>query len=106
VTRYIEYYEVETATGYEYWFMPLNPDAKNKENFDNRSTRIWKVDVKTNRFEEILNRRKDSTPVTKLELFTIQLTANPVPYSEYYLSMEEVRQQREQRKAKKSSAVD
>jgi len=106
MSRYIEYYEVKTQTGYEYYFMPLDFDAKNKENLDSRSHRIWKVDTKTNRFEEILNRKKDSKPVTKLELFTIQLSAKPVPYSEYYLRLEEVRQLREQHQAEKSSTVD
>ena len=106
MSRFIEYYEVKTQTGYEYYFMPMNWDAKNKENLDNRSQRIWKVDTKTNRFKEILNRRKDKTPVTKLDLFTVQLTAKPVPYDEYYLKLEEVRQLRERLEAKKSSAVD
>ena len=106
MSRYIEYYEVETATGYEHYFMPLNRDAENKENFDNRSTRIWKVDTKTNRFEEILNRRKDKIPVTKLELFTIQLTAKPVPFEEHYLRLEEVKRYRERREAEKSATED
>jgi len=106
MSRFIEYYEVKTQNGYEYYFMPMNWDAKNKENLDNRSQRIWKVDTKTNRFKEILNRRKDKTPVTKLDLFTVQLTAKPVPYDEYYLKLEEARQLRERLEAKKSSAVD
>ena len=102
MSRYIEYYEV----GNEYYFMPVNLDAKHKENYDNRSTRIWKVDTKTNRFEEILNRKKDSKPVTKLELFTIQLTAKPVPFEEYYLRLQEVKRYREQHKAEESSTLD
>jgi len=106
MSLWIEYYEVQTNTGYEYWFMPINPDAKHKENLDNRSSRIWKVNTKTNRFKEILNRRKDSNPVTKLELFTIQLTAKPVPYSEYYLRLEEVKRYSEQHQTEESSTVD
>jgi len=106
MSRFIEYYEVRTQSGYEYYFMPVNPDAKNKENLDSCSQRIWKLDTKTNRFKEILNRRKDETPVTKINLFTIQLIAKPVPYSEYYLRLEEVRQQRERLETKKSSTVD
>ena len=104
--RWIEYYEIKTASGYEYYFMPLDADAKHKENLDNRCHRIWKVNSKTNRFEEILNRRKDRAQVTKLELFTIQLSAKPVPFDDYYLRLEEARRYREQREAEKSSTLD
>ena len=109
MARYIEYYEVKTQTGYEYYFMPVNPDAKNKENLDSRSYRIWKFDSKTNRFVTVLDRSKPTDSVEQVnraEFLKIQLMAQPVPYSEYYLRLEEVRQQREQRKAEKSSTVD
>ena len=104
MARYIEYYEVETANGnYNYYFMPLDADAKNKENYDNRSSRIWKVDTKTNRFEEVINRRKDRASVTKMELFTMSILAEPVPWCETYLMLEEARRRRE---AKESSTSD
>lgn len=106
MSLYIEYYEVKTANGYEYYFMPIDKDAKNKENLDSRSHRIWKVNSKTNRFEEILNRRKDRAQVTKLELFTIQLSAKPVPYDDYYLRLEEAKRRREQHSSEKSSTLD
>lgn len=103
--RFTEYYEVKTASGYEYYFMPLDRDALNKHNFDSDSDRIWKVDNHTNRFLEIKNKHK-RPPVTKIELFTIQLSAKPVPYDEYYLRLEEVKRSREQREAEKSSNLD
>ena len=34
MSRFIEYYEVKTQNGYEYYFIPVNPYAKNKENLD------------------------------------------------------------------------
>lgn len=106
MAQIVEYYEVKTRNGYEYYFMPVNADAKNKENLDSRSHRIWKVDMKTNRITEIKNIREHRPQVTKLELFTIQLTAKPVPFEEHYLILEEARQRREQREAEKSSTVD
>jgi hypothetical protein len=36
----IEYYEVATDNGYVYYFMPMDRDAKNRENLDSRSHRI------------------------------------------------------------------
>jgi len=106
MSRFIEYYEVKTQNGYEYYFMPVDPDAKHKENFDNRSHRIWKFDTKTNRIQTIMDRSKGLPEPDRAEFLKIQLMANSVPYSEYYLRLEEVRQQREQRKTKKSSTVD
>jgi len=97
MARFVEYYEVAVTNGYDYYFMPVDKDAGNKQNLDNVSQRIWKVDVKTSRFEEIINRRKDKTPVTKIELFTIQLSAKPVPWDETYLMVQEVKRKREQR---------
>lgn len=101
--RWIEYYEIKTAGGYEYYFMPLDLDAKNKQNLDNQCHRIWKVDAKTNRFKEILNRNKTPVPATKMELFTIQLSAKPVPWDENYLLLQEMKRHRE---AKESSTLD
>jgi hypothetical protein len=104
-TRYIEYYEVTTSAGYEYYFMPYNRDAENRENLDGRSDRIWRFDTVSNRIAEILN-RKNKPQINRAEFLKIQLLAAPVPYSDYYLSLEEVRRFREQREAQKSSAVD
>ena len=106
MSRQIEYYEVPTQNGYEYYFMPVNPDAKNKENFDNKSVRIWKFDTKTNRYREVINRREGKPELNRAEFLKIQLMAQPVPYSEHYLRLEEAIKQREQHQAKKSSTVD
>ena len=104
MARFIEYYEVETANnGYRYYFMPLDADAKNKENYDDRSSRIWKLDTKTDRLEAVINRRKDRIGVTNKERFTMSIVAEPVPWCDTYLMMEEVRRNRE---AKESSTSD
>lgn len=63
----IEYYEVATANGYLYYYMPLDLDAKNKENMDNRSHRIWKFNTRSNRVTELLNRRDGKPQVTRAE---------------------------------------
>lgn len=103
---YIEYYEVKTANGYEYYFMPVDTDAKNKENMDNRSHRIWKFNTRNNRFTEILNRRKDKPQANRAEFLKIQLMANPVPWDENYLFLQKVKEERERHKAEESSTVD
>jgi len=106
MSRYTEYYEVKTCNGYEYYSMPVDPDAKNKQNMDGQSHRIWKVDTKTDRITEIKNIREHHPQVTKIEMLTIQLKSKPVPFDEYYLRLEEARQGREQCEAKKPSTVD
>jgi hypothetical protein len=45
-------------------------------------------------------------PVDLAEFFKIQLMAKPVPYSDYYLRLQEVKQRREQREAEESATVD
>jgi hypothetical protein len=102
MTRYIEYYEVDN----EYWFMPVDADAKNKENYDNRSSRIWKFNTRTNRIETIMDRSKGLPEPNRAEFFKIQLMAKPVPYDEYYLRLQEVIRYREQREAEKSATED
>ena len=92
MSLYIEYYEV----GNEYWFMPVDSDAKNKENYDNRSKRIWRFNTRTNCIETILDRSKGLPEPNRAEFLKIQLLAKPVPYDEYYLRLEEVKQYREQ----------
>lgn len=106
MTLMIEYYEVTTPNGYLYYFMPMDSDAKNKENMDQRSHRIWKFNTRSNRVTEVLNRRDGKPQVTRAEFLKIQYMASPVPYSEYYLRLEEARQLRERLKAKKSDSVD
>lgn len=106
MTRYIEYYEVAEQDGYEYYFKPINPDALNKQNLDHESVRIWRFDVRRNHIHEIKNRRKDLPQIDPAEFFKIQLVAKPVPYSEYYLRLEEVKRYRAQREAEKSSTED
>ena len=102
VTLYIEYYEVDN----EYWFMPVNTDAKNKENFDNRSTRIWRFNTRTNRIQTVMDRSKGLPEPNRAEFMKIQLMAKPVPYSEYYLTLQEVKQRREQHQTEESATVD
>lgn len=109
MSLFIEYYEVATINGYEYYYMPYDSDAKNKENMDSQSHRIWRFNTRTNRFTEILNRRKDKPQADRAELLKIQLMANPVPYSEYFCHMEEIkriREERERHQASESSSVD
>ena len=106
MTLYIEYYEVVASHETFYYFMPVDTDAKNKENFDNRSSRIWRFNTRTNRIETVMDRSKDQAPVDLAEFFKIQLMAKPVPYSDYYLRLEEVKQRREQREAEESATVD
>lgn len=106
MSLYIEYYEVKTREGYEYYFMPINDDATNKENLDSRSHRIWKFNIRSNRITEIKNIRKDKPQVNRAEFFKIQLMAKPVPYSEYYLRLEEVKKYREQHSSKESPDLD
>ncbi len=93
---FIEFYEVATASGYEYYYMPINDDATNKENLDSRSHRIWKFDTRNDQIREIQNRRKDKPEINRAEFLRIQLMAKPVPYSDYYLHLEKVKKHREQ----------
>jgi hypothetical protein len=102
VSLYIEYYEV----GNEYWFTPVDSEAKNRENYDNRSKRIWRFNTRTNRIETILDRSKGLPEPNRTEFMKIQLMAKPVPYDEYYLKLEEVKRYREQREAEKSATED
>jgi hypothetical protein len=102
MSLYIEYYEV----GSEYYYMPVDSDAKNKENYDNRSSRVWRFNTRTNRIEPILDRSKGLPEIDPAEFFKIQLIAKPVPYDEYYLRLQEVKQRREQREAEKSFTLD
>lgn len=103
---FIEFYEVKTAGGYEYYYMPINDDATNKENLDSRSHRIWKFDTRNDKIIEILNRRKDKPQINRAEFLKIQLLAKPVPYSDYYLRLEEVKKYREQHSSKESPDLD
>lgn len=97
MSRYVEFYEVPAGlSDYEYYYMPVDADAKNKENFDNRSTRIWKVNKKSLRITTVLDRRKDNPPpLTKSDIMVMKLNSKPVPYSESYLILQEMKQYRE-----------
>ena len=106
MTRYIEYYEVKTREGYEYYYMPLNHDAFNKQSLDSRCHRIWKFDTKTNRIHQIYNIREGKPEANRAEFLKIQLMSRPVPYSEYYTSLQEVKEYRERREAEKSATLD
>lgn len=106
VSLYIEYYEVKTANGYEYYSMPVDSDAKNKENKDGRSHRIWKFNTRNNRITEIYNIREGKPQINRAEFLKIQLIAKPVPYDDYYLRLEEVKQYREQRNTQESATLD
>jgi alpha-galactosidase/6-phospho-beta-glucosidase family protein len=104
--RYIEYYEVKKLTGSQYFYMPKNAEAKNKENFDNRSTRIWSFDTKTNRIREVYNRTPNTTLPNAAEFLRIQLSASPVSYSEEYLRLQHAREIINEVNNKKPSKVD
>ena len=106
MTLYIEYYEVVASHETFYYFMPVDTDAKNKQNLDGRSRRIWKFNTRTNRIETVMDRSKSLTEPNRAEFMKIQLIAAPVPYDEYYLKLEEVKRYREQREAEKSNTVD
>jgi hypothetical protein len=96
MSLFIEYYEVKTREGYEYYFMPMDADAKHKENLDGRSHRIWKFNTRSNRIMEIKNIRKDKPQVNRAEFLKIQLMAEPVPWDENYLFLQRVKEYREQ----------
>lgn len=86
--------------------MPVDPDAKNRENLDQRSHRIWKFNTRSNRVTEILNRREGKPQVDRAEFLKIQLVASPVPWDENYLFRQRVKEEYERYKAKKSNSVD
>lgn len=109
MSLYIEYYEVKTVNGYEYYYMPYDADAKNKENMDSRSHRIWRMNKRTHKFETIKDIRKNAPEMTVDELFSILFSGKSVPYSEYYLHMQEIKrwqEERERHKTQESSTVD
>lgn len=101
--RFVEYYEAVTPNGYEYYFMPVDSEARKKENFDPRSHRIWKFDTKRLEITELKNIRKDRPQLTRAEFLKIQLIAKPIPYNEWYHTREEMEALREKLEAKKSS---
>ena len=106
MSLFIEYYEVKTREGYEYYYMPMDADAKNKENLDSRSHRIWKFNTRNNRITEIKNIRKDNPQVNRADFLKIQLMANPVPWDENYLFLQRIKEHREQHSSKESSDLD
>ncbi len=106
MSLFIEYYEVKTREGYEYYFMPVDQDAKNKENLDSRSHRIWKFNTRSNRIMEIKNIRKDKPQVNRADFLKIQLLSNPVPWDENYLFLQRIKEHREQHSSKESSDLD
>lgn len=91
MSMFIEYYEVETLNGYLYYYMPIDINAKNKQNMDRRSHRIWKFNTRTKRFNEIKNVRENKPQLTRSDFLRIQLMASPVPWDEIYLRMEEIK---------------
>lgn len=106
MSLFIEYYEVKTREGYEYYYMPINEDAWNKENLDSRCHRIWKFNTRNNRITEIYNIREHKPQLSGVEFLKIQLMASPVPWDENYLFLQHIKERREQREAKKSSDLD
>ena len=86
--------------------MPVAPDAKNKENLDGRSRRIWKFNTRTNRIETLMDRSKGLPEPNRAEFMKIQLLASPVPYDEYYLRLQEMKQYREQHQAEEPDTED
>ena len=106
MSLFIEYYEVKTREGYEYYFMPMDADAKHKENLDGRCHRIWKFNARSNRIMEIKNIRKDKPQVNRAEFLKIQLMAKPVPWDDNYLFLQRVREERERHKAEGTAILD
>ena len=106
MTRIVEYYEIKTRDGYEYYFMPMDIEAANKENFDRLCHRIWKFNTQSNRITEIYNIRENKPQVNRAEFLKIQLMAKPVPYSDYYQRLEEIKRYREQHTPKESDTLD
>ena len=96
MSLFIEYYEVPTANGYEYYFMPYDRDAKNKENMDRRSHRIWRMNKQTHKFKTIKDIRENAPEMTVDELFSIIFSGKPVPWDENYLFLQRVREELEQ----------
>jgi hypothetical protein len=102
-TRYIEYYEVRgeilgAPDALEYYYMPMDDDAKNKEDLDHNAVRVWRLDTKRDTVVEIHTNGTPNKPLSKIQLLKIQLVAKPVPYDYYYL----MRQKRLQRNAGKN----
>jgi hypothetical protein len=88
--RYIEYYEVQdvwkgNVDTLEYFYMPVDNDAGNKENIDNKSLHIWRLDTKRDTVIETYARKGQSKLLTRIQFLKIQLEAKPVPYSQFYL---------------------
>lgn len=107
MVQFIEYYEVVTPNGYEYYFMPINRDAFNKENYDSRSHRIWKLNTRNNHFEEIKNIREGKPQLTKAEFFTIQILSRPVEYNDWYNIQERAKAIKDRmKKENQSDATD
>lgn len=106
MSLFIEYYEVKTREGYEYYFMPMDADAKHKENLDGRCHRIWKFNTRSNRITEIKNIRKDNPQVNRAEFLKIQLMASPVPWDENYLFLQRIKEHREQHSSEESPDLD
>lgn len=102
----VEYYERKTTDGYEYYYMPVDNDAKNKENIDSRCHRIWKFNTRNNRVVEIYNIREGKPQIDPAEFFKIQLMAKPVPYSDYYLMTQRMKPYIDEYKAKESPTAD
>jgi hypothetical protein len=86
MTLFVEYYEVRSGDGYEYFFMPINRESVNKADLDSKSHRIWRLNTRTDRIVEIKNVHKDIPPITKPDFFKIQLIAKPLSYSDWYLT--------------------
>jgi hypothetical protein len=102
----VEYYEVKTREGYEYYYMPVDTDAKNKENLDRHSHRIWKFNTRSNRITEIKNIREHKPQVDRADFFKIQLMAKSVPWDENYLFLQRMREYCEQHSTQESPTVD
>ena len=106
MTRFIEYYEIESTTGYEYYYMPVDREVKHRKNFDNRSVRIWKFEIGTDRIRTVMDRSTCAAEIDRAEFFKIQLMAKPVPFEDYYLQLQEMKRYREQHTASKSNTED
>jgi hypothetical protein len=86
--------------------MPVDADAKNKENLDSRSHRIWKFNTRSNRITEIKNIREHQPQVDRADFFKMQLMAKPVSWDENYLFLQRIREHREQHSTQESDTLD
>ena len=92
MTKHIEYYEIGsghyldgkiTVGQTQYYYMPVDKNYGDKIDIDFQSSRIWRLNIKTNERSCIKN---DITlhPISNAEFLKIQLIAKAVPFNDLY----------------------